>query len=278
MKLILLTAILLGFHSLSQANELTASVITQQGNQLVMVSEVQAAEEKAWNLNQVPFNSLKNLRIKGRILQSEKAILVFDIRETVTPADASAVIETHVMTAQEKLIAADVVPALNAVKVALSADGDLITVTANPEKATLLGKLTKMNAKAVGWPLFLNAQGQVVTENADLVGYAVTEDGEAISLVTDLDDKIAMLTGSGSEIVITGEKKEFLSSMQELEALNAQQNQNPEWVPVTDLKISNLGSVVQVEFRNRTEDESFSLFKFVSPLVVNQVKENQAQN
>lgn len=278
MRLLLLTAIICGFHSLSQANELIASVIAKQDNQLVLISEVQ----QTWELNQVPFNSLKNLRIKGTFLADQKAILVFDIKETVVPADAVTAVETHVMTAQEKLIPAAVVTLpdtqLNAVKVAVSAEGDLITVTANPEKAALVGKLSPMNPKAVGLSLFLNASGQVISEKGSVVGRAVNEEGAVVGLVTDLDNKIATLSGSGSEIVITGEKKEFLSSINELETLNAQQKQNPEWVPVTDLKISNLGSVVQIEFRNSTEDESFSLFKLVSPLVVNQIKENQAQN
>lgn len=274
MRLLLLTAIICGFHSLTQANELIASVITKKDNQLVMVSEF----EQVWELNQVPFNSLKNLRIKGTFLADQKAILVFDINETVTPADVLAVAETHVMTAQEKLIAAEVVTNLNAVKVEVSAEGDLITVTAQPEKAALVGKLSPMNQKAVGLPLFLSASGQVITEKGTVVGRALNDEGALVGLVTALDNKIATLTGSGSEIVITGEKKEFLSSISELEALNAQQKQNPEWVPVTDLKISNLGSVVQIEFRNSTEDESFSLFKLVSPLVVNQIKENKAQN
>lgn len=273
-RLLLLTAIICGFHSLSQANELIASVIAKQDDQLVLISEA----EQNWELNQVPFNSLKNLRIKGTFLADQKAILVFDIKETVAPADAAAVVQTHVMTAQEKLIPADVVTELNAVKVAVSAEGDLITVTTNPEKATLVGKLSPMNQKAVGLTLFLSAQGQVITEKGSVVGRAFNEEGSVVGLVTDLDNKIATLSGSGSEIVITGEKKEFLSSINELETLNAQQKQNPEWVPVTDLKISNLGSVVQIEFRNSTEDESFSLFKLVSPLVVNQIKENQAQN
>ncbi len=273
-RLLLLTAIICGFHSLSQANELIASVIAKQDNQLVLISEVQ----QTWELNQVPFNSLKNLRIKGTFLADQKAILVFDIKEIVVPADAVTAVETHVMTAQEKLIPADVVTELNAVKVAVSAEGDLITVTANPEKAALVGKLSPMNPKAVGLSLFLNASGQVISEKGSVVGRAVNEEGAVVGLVTDLDNKIATLSGSGSEIVITGEKKEFLSSINELETLNAQQKQNPEWVPVTDLKISNLGSVVQIEFRNSTEDESFSLFKLVSPLVVNQIKENQAQN
>lgn len=274
MRLLLLTAIICGFHSLSQANELIASVIAKQDNQLVLISEVQ----QTWELNQVPFNSLKNLRIKGTFLADQKAILVFDIKETVAPADAATAVETHVMTAQEKLIPADVVSELNAVKVAVSSEGDLITVTANPEKAALVGKLSPMNQKVVGLSLFLNASGQVISETGSVVGRAVNEEGAVVGLVTDLDNKIATLSGSGSEIVITGEKKEFLSSINELETLNAQQKQNPEWVPVTDLKISNLGSVVQIEFRNSTEDESFSLFKLVSPLVVNQIKENQAQN
>lgn len=276
MRLLLLTAIICGFHSLSQANELIASVITKQDNQLVLVSEVQA--EQTWELNQVPFNSLKNLRIKGTFMADQNAILVFDIKETVAAADAPIVSETHVMTAQQKLIPADVVAGVNVIKVAVSSEGDLVTVTANPEKATLIGKLSPMNQKAVGLLLFLNAQGQVVTEKGSAVGRAVNEEGLVVGLVTDLDNQIATLTGSGSEIVITGEKKEFLSSISELKDLNAQQKQNPEWVPVTDLKISNLGSVVQIEFRNSTEDESFSLFKLVSPLVVNQIKENQAQN
>lgn len=274
MRLLLLTAIILGFSSLSQAGELTASVIAKQNDQLVLVSEVQ----HTWQLNQVPFNTLKNLRIKGTFLAEQNAILVFDIKDAVTLADTPNVVETHVMTAQQKLVAADIVAELNAVKVEVSSEGDLITVTTTPEKATLLGKLSPMNPKAMGVSLFLNSSGRVITQTGAVVGRAVNDDGAIVSLVTDLNNKIATLTGSGSEIVITGEKKEFLSSINELETLNAQQKQNPEWVPVTDLKISNLGSVVQIEFRNSTEDESFSLFKLVSPLVVNQIKESQAQN
>lgn len=274
-RLLLLTAIICGFHSLSQANDIIASVITKQDNQLVLVSD---DAEQGWALNQVPFNSLKNLRIKGTLLSEQGAILVFDINETVTAADTLSVVESHVMTAQQKLISAQVIPQFNVVKIEISSEGDLITVTSTPEKASLIGKLSPMNVKAVGQPLYLTAEGKVVTEKGQEMGRAVNEDGAVVSLVTDLENKIATLTGSGSEIVITGEKKEFLSSINELETLNAQQKQNPEWVPVTDLKISNLGSVVQIEFRNSTQDESFSLFKLVSPLVVNQIKENQAQN
>lgn len=273
MKLLLLTVII-AFHSLLQANEINASIITKKDNQLVMVSEF----VQAWTSDQVPFNTLKNLPIKGTFLTEQKAILVVDINETVTPVDTLTVTETHVMTAQEKLVPADILTELNAVKVQVTSEGNLSTVTANPEKATLVGKLIPMNQQAVGLALFLNASGQVITETGAVVGHALNEEGAVVSLVTDLDSKIATLTGSGSEVVITGEKKEFLSSINELETLNAQQKQNPEWVPVTDLKISSLASMVQVEFRNSTEDESFSLFKLVSPLVVNQIKENKAQN
>jgi hypothetical protein len=273
-KLLLLTALIVGFHSLSEANELIASVITKKDNQLVMISEV----EQTWELNHVPFNSLKNLRIKGISVAEQNAILVFDINDVVGVADISQASDTHVMTAQGRLIAAEVVPELNAIKVEISEDGDLITVTHNLEKAVLIGKLSPMNQSAINMLLLLNAAGQIVSSSGVVMGRAVNDDGALVSLVTDLDGKIATLSGSGSEIVVIGEQKDFLSSINQLDDLNAQQKQNPSWAPVTDLKISNLSSVVQIEFRNSNEDDSFGLFKFVSPLVISRIKENQGFN
>jgi hypothetical protein len=266
-KLILLTSLFLCFHSLSRASTLTASLVQKQNNQLVMISEFHA---EGWNgLNQVPFNSLKNLLIKGTFLAGDRAILVFDLHESATPQEAIATIETHVMTSQEKLVPAEMNAEANLIKVVLTESGDVMS------KATFLGKISDMRSELVGIPLLMTASGQIITENHTAVGQVIV-DGNVLTLVVNLEDKIATLTGSGSEIVITGEKKEFLASMDQLKDLNAQQNQNPEWQPVADLKISNLGSVLQVEFRNSSEDESFSLFKLVSPLVVNQIKENQA--
>lgn len=268
MKLLLLTAIILGFHSLSQANQITASIVTKHNDQLVMVSE----SNLEWGLNQVPFNSLKNLQIKGTFMSAERAILVFDINETVSSPETTAVLQTHVLTAQEKLVAAEVDPAADMVKVLLSESGEVITTNAE-----LVGKIDQINAVYMGKDLLWAADGQIFTTDGQKIG-RVTIDGVVVTMVTDLNKKIATLTGSGSEIVITGEKKEFLASMDELQNLNAQQKENPEWVPVTDLKISNLSSVLQIEFRNSTEEESFTVFKLVSPLVVSQIKENQAKN
>jgi len=268
MKLLLLTAIILGFHSLSQANQITASIVTKHNDQLVMVSESQLE----WGLNQVPFNSLKNLQIKGTFIGVERAILVFDINETVSSTETVAVQQTHVLTAQERLVAAEIDPATDMVKVLVSESGEVATTYAE-----LVGVINQANAAYVGKSLLWAADGQIFSNDGQKIGH-VTIDGVVVTMVTDLDKKIATLTGSGSEIVITGEKKEFLASMDELQDLNAQQKENPEWVPVTDLKISNLSSVLQIEFRNSTEEESFTVFKLVSPLVVSQIKENQAKN
>ncbi len=269
MKLLLLTAIILGFHSLSQANQITASIVTKHNDQLVMVSE----SDLEWGLNQVPFNSLKNLQIKGTFMSAERAILVFDINETVSsPETVATTLQTHVLTVQEKLVAAEIDPATDMVKVLLSESGEVLTTNAE-----LVGIITQVSAAHIGKQLFWAADGQIFTTDGQKIG-RVTIDGVVVTMVTDLNKKIATLTGSGSEIVITGEKKEFLASIDELQDLNAQQKENPEWVPVTDLKISNLSSVLQIEFRNSTEEESFTVFKLVSPLVVSQIKENQAKN
>ncbi|MES2802670.1 MAG: hypothetical protein V4654_09285 [Bdellovibrionota bacterium] len=283
MRLLLLTAIILGFHSLSQANQITASIVTKQNDQLVMVSESHLKDEVAssnleWSLNQVPFNSLKNLQIKGTFMGAERAILVFDINETVTsPENGVAGLQTHVLTAQEKLVAAEIDPATGMVKVQILESGEVKTITVIPENAASVGLVNQMSAQLAGKELLWSADGQIFTTDGQKIGRVMTE-GVVVTMVTDLNKKIATLTGSGSEIVITGEKKEFLASMDQLQDLNAQQKQNPEWVPVTDLKISNLSSVLQIEFRNSTEEESFTVFKLVSPLVVSQIKENQAKN
>lgn len=268
MKLLLLTAIILGFHSLSQANQITASIVTKQNDQLVMVSESQLQ----WGLNQVPFNSLKNLQIKGAFVGEETAILVFDINETVSGPETVAAQQTHVLTAQQKLVAAEIDPATEMVKVVLLESGEVLTTN-----AAAVGIINEVNAIHIGKPLLWAVDGQVFTVDGERIG-RVMIDGVVVTMVTDLNKKIATLTGSGSEIVITGEKKEFLASIDELQNLNAQQKENPEWVPITDLKISNLSSVLQIEFRNRAEEESFTVFKLVSPLVVSQIKENQAKN
>lgn len=272
MRLLLLTAIICGFHSLSQADEITASIVTKQNNELVMVSE----SHLEWGLNQVPFNSLKNLQIKGTFMGTDRAILVFDIEETVTDA-LKAQIQTHVLTSQEKLVAGELDASTGLVKVQILESGEVLTITVNPNSAALIGTIDKLNADFLGKELLMSASGQILTNEGQKVG-TVTSDGSLVTLVTDLNKKIATLSGSGSEVVITGEKKEFLASVDELQNLNAQQKQNPEWVPVTDLKISNLSSVLQIEFRNSTEEESFTVFKLVSPLVVSQIKENQAKN
>ncbi len=268
MKLLLLTAIILGFHSLSQANQITASIVTKHNDQLVMVSE----SDLEWSLNQVPFNSLKNLQIKGTFMSAERAILVFDINETVSSPETVAAQQIHVLTAQERLVAAEIDPATDMVKVLVSESGEVSTTNAE-----LIGIINQIDAAYTGKQLLWAADGQVFTTDGHKIG-RVTIDGVVVTMVTDLNKKIATLTGSGSEIVITGEKKEFLASIDELQDLNAQQKENPEWVPVTDLKISNLSSVLQIEFRNSTEEESFTVFKLVSPLVVSQIKENQAKN
>lgn len=247
MKLLLFTSLIFCFHSLAQAA-----------------------------LNQVPFNSLKNLQIKGTFLAQERAILVFDINETVSGVETVSVPEAHVMTSQEKLISAEIDSAVNAVKVQVLENGDIMTVVADAAKAAFVGKISQLSSEIIGIPLYWSSQGQILTADGFGVGHVVNE-GEVVAPLVDLEQKIATLTGSGSEIVITGEKKEFLASMEQLRELNAQQNENPEWAPVTDLKISNLGSVLQIEFRNSIEEESFSMFKLVSPLVVNQIKENKAK-
>lgn len=266
-KLLLLTAIICGFHSLSQANEITASIVTKQNNELVMVSEsdLEFSSGNNWGLNQVPFNSLKNLQIKGTFMGKDRAILVFDIEETVTHT-LSAQPQTHVLTTEEKLVPAEIDQVTGFVKVQVSEAGEVLTTA-----GAVVGKITNANAFILGKILLWSANGQVLTTEKQKVGSIGT-------LVTDLDGKIATLSGSGSEIVITGEKETFLASVDELQNLNAQQKQNSEWIPVTDLKISNLSSVLQIEFRNSTEEESFAVFKLVSPLVVSQIKENQTKN
>lgn len=273
-RLLLLTAIILGFHSLSQANQITASIVTKYNDELVMVSE----NNLEWGLNQVPFNSLKNLQIKGTFMGAENAILVFDINETVTSTEVAAtVLQTHVLTAQEKLVAAEIDPATDMVKVQILESGEVQTITVISENAALVGTIGHISALLTGKQLLWAADGHIFTNDGQKIG-RVMMNGSVVTMVTDLNKKIATLTGSGSEIVITGEKKEFLASIEELQNLNAQQKENPEWVPVTDLKISNLSSVLQIEFRNSTEEESFTVFKLVSPLVVSQIKENQAKN
>lgn len=274
MRLLLLTAIILGFHSLSQANQITASIVTKHNDELVMVSE----NNLEWGLNQVPFNSLKNLQIKGTFMGAEKAILVFDINETVSSTEVVATaLQTHVLTAQEKLVAAEIDQATDMVKVQILESGEVQTITVISENAALVGTIGHISASLTGKQLLWAADGHIFTNDGQKIG-RVMMDGSVVTMVTDLNKKIATLTGSGSEIVITGEKKEFLASIEELQNLNAQQKENPEWVPVTDLKISNLSSVLQIEFRNSTEEESFTVFKLVSPLVVSQIKENQAKN
>ena len=273
-RLLLLTALICGFHSLSQADEITASIVTKQNDQLVMVSE----SNLEWGLNQVPFNSLKNLVIRGTLINGERAILVFDIDETLATSELQvAQIQTHVLTSQEKLVAAELDASTGLVKVQIFESGEVKTITANSDSATLIGTANIVNAEYLSKELLMSASGQILTIDGQKIG-TVTSDGSLVTLVTDLNKKIATLSGSGSEVVITGEKKEFLASVDELQNLNAQQKQNPEWVPVTDLKISNLSSVLQIEFRNSTEEESFTVFKLVSPLVVSQIKENQAKN
>ncbi len=261
-KLLLITAIICGFHSLSQANEITASIVTRQNNELVMISET-ALE---WGLNQVPFNSLKNLKIKGSFVNEDRAILIFNIEETLAQSQIQSTPQTHVLTTQEQLVPAELDPVTGLVKVQILESGEVQT-----SAGAKIGQIgDKPNAVLLGKELLLAGSGQVLTLEKQKVGTIG-------SLVTDLDGKIATLSGSGSEVVITGEKKEFLASVDELQNLNAQQKQNPEWVPVTDLKISNLSSVLQIEFRNSTEEESFTVFKLVSPLVVSQIKENQTK-
>lgn len=277
MKLILLAALVLGFHSLSKAGDVVASIVTKMNNQLVMISDAGRLSSQNWNLNQVPFNSLKNLLIKGAFLTEQKAILVFDLDENAVIHPIVAT-ETFVMTAQGSLVAAVVVPEFNAIKVKVTAEGDLVTVTSSDSLAKILGKMIPMNQNMIDVQLFLNERGQVVTTAGLDVGRAQGLDGSVVSLVTDLNGQIATLEGAGSEIVVTGERKEFLKVMDLLQSLNAQHKQNSQWLPVTDLKISDLSSVVQIEFRNSFEEESFGSFKFVSPLVINHIKENQASN
>ena len=265
-KLLLLTAIICGFHSLSQANEITASIVTKQNNELVMVSEsnLEFSLGNNWGLNQVPFNSIKNLQIKGTFMGTDRAILVFDIEDTVTNT-LSVQPQTHVLTTDEKLVPAELDSTTGHVRVVVSESGQVLTTLGVP-----VGEIAQLNASILSKGLLWSATGRILTHDGQKVG-------SIVSIVTDLNKKIATLSGSGSEVVITGEKKEFLASVDELQNLNAQQKQNPEWVPVTDLKISNLSSVLQIEFRNSTEEESFTVFKLVSPLVVSQIKENQTK-
>jgi len=270
-RLLLLTALICAVHSLSQAEEITASIVTKHNDELVMVSESHLE-----GLNQVPFNSLKNLQIKGTFMGTDRAILVFDIENTVTDTPAAQV-QTHVLTSQEKLVAAELDASTGLVKVQILESGEVKTITTNSDSAAFIGIIDKASAVFLGKILLMSASGQILTIEGQKVG-TVSNDGTLVTLVTDLNKKIATLSGSGSEVVITGEKKEFLASVDELQDLNAQQKQNPEWVPVTDLKISNLSSVLQIEFRNSTEEESFTVFKLVSPLVVSQIKESQAKN
>lgn len=126
LKLLLLTALIVGFHSLSQANDKTAIVMTGQG----------------------------------------------------------------------RLLPAEVVTELNAIKVEASKDGDLITVVANSEKARLIGKLSPENQQVTNMLLFLNPKGQITTSSGLTVGQALDKKGAAIMLVTDLEGKIATLNES----------------------------------------------------------------------------------
>ena len=259
MKFIILTAVIVCFHVLSRADELTASIVTKQNGELVLVSD---SLNQNWD-GENGINSLDNLNIKGVFSSQNGGVLVFDLKaQTVAPSD-----ETFVMTSDQKLLPAEIDTSLNAVKISVDVQGNVATALTDSAKDVNLGKLSLK--KPLPSELFLRSNGDIIDAQSNKLSSLT------VNLIADLQGQISILSGSGSEVVISGEKPEFLSSLSQLQTMNANQQQNPAWKPLLDLKISSFGSVLQVEFKTNDSGE-FSLFKLMSPLIVNQVKESSA--
>lgn len=249
---------------------LQVSIIAKQDNQLVLITDKKAYDDTE-SLNQVPFNSLKDLKIKGLFNADNSTVLVFDLKQ-----NSDEIVEKFVMTQKQQLIPVQMSPTADAVMVRLTTAGAVFTENSDLSKATLIGKIKSSGLPQADTVLLLKSSGELITENGETVGQMVADDQTTVKLVTDLENKIAILTGSGSEVVVFGEKPEFLASVAELQQVNLDKIPSDSWLPVVDLKISSLGSVLQIQFRNKGEDvDAFSSFKMISPLIVSQIKENK---
>ncbi len=256
----------------SNANgpDVLGQIIAQKDGSLVLVSDFEP-EKPENNFLESSSTKKNEVKLKAILLESSKSILVLDISNLQTESQPAKATQ-FALNRSNEILPIQLAEDKKSILVEVSTDGQVWTKNTITEEKKQVGFLKSTDGEGQPDEVFMSISGDLVTSSGVKLGVVTDATGAAVQLLTDSNLEIATFLGTGSEVVLSGQDAKFMNLANFLQ--KAVLNQSMSDV-ILLMKVSMLGSVAQISAQYSSNDAYDAVFRFISPVVVNQVKQMQ---
>lgn len=266
----LITLLLILSAKTSNANgpDVLGQIIAQKDGNLVLVSDLDS---------EMPQNSFlesagtrkEEVKLKALLLDSSKSILVLDISNLQPRAEPQQATQ-FALNRSNEILPIQLNEDKKSILVHISDSGQVWTENTITSEKKLVGQFKANSGQIHTDQAVMTVSGDLMSLEGLKLGLVVDEAESTVQLLTDSNLEIATFLGTGSEVVLSGQDEKFIHLTQFLQKAVMNQSLND---IVLLMKVSMLGSVAQISAQYSANEDYDAVFRFVSPVVVNQVKQ-----
>ncbi len=249
--------------------DVLGQIIAQKNGNLILVSDVEP-EKPQNNFLESAGTSKEEVKLKALLLDSSKSILVLDISNLQVQSEPEQATQ-FALNRSNEILPIQLAEDKKSILVEISSNRQVWSSNTITAEKKLVGyfKSSAQHAAQID-KAFMTVSGDLVTTEGHKLGLVVDAAQSPVQLLTDSNLEIATFVGTGSEVVLSGQDEKFMHLAQFLQKAVLNQSLND---VVLLMKVSMLGSVAQISAQYSSNDDYDAVFRFVSPVVVNQVKQ-----
>ena len=267
----LITLLLILSAKTSNANgpDVLGQIIAQKNGNLILVSDVEP-EKPQNNFLEYAGTRKEEVKLKALLLDNSKSILVLDISNLQVQSDPEKATQ-FALNRSNEILPIQLNEDKKSILVQVSDGGRVWTTNTITAEKMLVGYF-KSNAQHPPQidKAFMTVSGDLTTAEGAKLGLVIDATESTVQLLTDSNLEIATFLGTGSEVVLSGQDEKFMHLAQFLQKAVLNQSLND---VVLLMKVSMLGSVAQISAQFSSNEDYDAVFRFISPVVVNQVKQ-----
>ena len=255
----------------SNANgpDVLGQIIAQKNGNLVLVSDVEP-EKPQNNFLESAGTRKEEVKLKALLLDSSKSILVLDISNLQVQSEPEKATQ-FALNRSNEILPIQLNEDKKSILVQVSEGGQVWTTNTITAEKILVGyfKSSAQHAAQIDKAV-MTVSGDLMTTDGVKLGLVIDATESTVQLLTDSHLEIATFLGTGSEVVLSGQDEKFMHLAQFLQKAVLSQSLND---VVLLMKVSMLGSVAQISAQYSSNEDYDAVFRFMSPVVVNQVKQ-----
>lgn len=267
----LITLLLILSAKTSNANgpDVLGQIIAQKNGNLVLVSDVEP-EKPQNNFLESAGTRKEEVKLKALLLDSSKSILVLDISNLQVQSEPEKATQ-FALNRSNEILPIQLNEDKKSILVQVSEDGQVWTTNTITAEKILVGRFKSSAQHAAQIDkAFMTVSGDLMSSEGAKIGLVIDTTESTVQLLTDSHLEIATFLGTGSEVVLSGQDEKFMHLAQFLQKAVLNQSLND---VVLLMKVSMLGSVAQISAQYSSNEDYDAVFRFISPVVVNQVKQ-----